>query len=145
MQPSQRRVSEQLQALFSRFGVGGVNNSKVQNTINRFGEEVAFNEGVRQFELDNAVRDRILSEQNQLFNIGSQPINARRGTIENFANARSNAFLNTASQIGNTVLGSGQAIAQNQQQNARRRDRQKGGVGSAIGGVVGLGATALGR
>lgn len=135
--PAQRQVEEVLKNLFRSGGVGGSNNSRGQNFMARQAEEMAFNEGQRQYDINQQARNNLLNENQNLYNFGNQPEQYRSQTILDTGKAKANTAIGTGTQLSNVYTGSGQNLATIQSQEAARRNSSKGGLLGAGAGIVG--------
>lgn len=137
--PSQRAVNETLKNLFRSGGVGGNNNSRLQNFMARNADEMAMNEAQRRIQLQNQARQDFLQENQNLYNIGSQPELYRSGTILDLGKSKANTAIGVGSQMGQTYQQGGQQMAQAQQQAQARRDSKNSGMATLGAGIVGQG------
>lgn len=137
--PSQRAVNETLKNLFRSGGAGGSNNSRLQNYMARSGEEIAFNEAQRRIQLQNQARQDFLQENQNLYNIGSQPEMYRSGQVLDLGKSRANTAIGVGSQMGQTFQQGGQQLAQAQQASQARRDSKNSGMATLGAGIVGQG------
>lgn len=139
--PSQRSVNETLKNLFRSGGVGGSNNSRLQNFMARNANEMAFGEAQRRIELQNQARQDFLNENQNLYNIGSQPEMYRSGTVLDLGKARANTAIGAGSDLSNVYQQTSSHLANAQNTAQSRRDSKSGsllGMGAgAIGNIVG--------
>lgn len=137
MEPAQRQVQETLKNLFRSGGVGGGNNSRVQNYISRNAQEMQLNEAQRQYELENQVKNQFLQEQQGLYQFGNQPIADKRDVLMDIGQNKANVATGTGTALANTFLQGGSNLANIQSANQQRRSSGKGAGVGAIGGLVG--------